>query len=308
MNRLPPTLLLALAAWLAAAPLPLFAGKVVSAMKVEPELRPVTVSHEFNSDISYVGGAKAKMGNTPFGRITELSDSFKYVASIELTQGSLLRLGLNWQRYSFGVPVLAPIPNTLQSLSGVIGADLELTDQWLMRIEAEPGIYSDFNDITFRDFNAPLILGFSYLVNADVQWFFGISANLRRDLPVVPAAGLRWHFDDDWTLMFLLPKPRLEYKALENLTWYLGGEIKGDTYTVASDFGNQFGNQRLNDAELDFMELRLGTGIRWNVYGAAVDLETGFMVAREFDYHRPDVRIVSNGAAPYVQLALRAGF
>ncbi len=285
------------------------ASNLAGSMKAEPNLRPLTVSHEVTADSSYVSGVKVRMGNNPFGRITEQADSLKYVASLQLNPGMLLRLGGDWQRFSFGVPPGAPIPNTLQSVAMVVGADLDLSDGWLLRIETEPGFYSDFRDISFSDFNSPIIVGFSYLQDENVQWFFGLSVNVRRSIPVFPAMGVRWKFADQWTLMCVLPKPRLEFQALDNLTWYVGGELKGDTYTTGRDFGNQFGIQRLNNTSVDYTEIRIGSGISWRVHqGVSLDLEGGCMVDREFDYHRPDIRIASNGVAPYVQLALHAGF
>lgn len=266
-------------------------------------------SHEVNMDTSYVGGAKAHLGATPFGQIEEQSSGIKYVASTELAKKNLLRLGIDWQRFSFGLPNSIPLPNTLQSASAVLGADMELSENWLMRVEVEPGIYSDFQDIDLEDVNAPAIVGFSYLASDNLQWFFGIGVDARRNIPVIPGVGLRWKFANQWTLMAVLPRPRLQYALTDKLTFYGGGEIKSGTYNVAKNFGDQFNRRNLNNEHLDFTEVRTGVGAAWKMIpGFTLEAEGGAMVYRNFNYHDPKVNVIGTEIAPYGQLALRASF
>ncbi|MBI4024357.1 MAG: hypothetical protein HY360_05210 [Verrucomicrobia bacterium] len=303
----------ALAAWglglLGIASIPLQAGESEELVRVQINPRSHDVSHEFNTDHSYVAGAKAHLGDADFGHISEYANHVRYVISPQINKGTLLRAGINWQRFSFGVPARAPVPNTLQSASAVLGADIELTDQWLMRVETEPGVYSDFQDIGFEDVNSPTILGFSYLVDENLQWFFGLSADPRRDIPVLPGAGVRWKFADQWTLMFLVPKPRIEYAVNEAVTFYLGGEIKAGTFKVARNFGDPFGRPRLNNASLDYTEFRAGLGASLKIVpGLTLDMEGGYLLSREFNYQDADDRVESNEGAPYGQVAVRMGF
>lgn len=271
--------------------------------------KAATLSQEANLDFSCVGGAKSHLGATPFGRMTEESGSLKYVASDHLNKKILYRLGVDWQRFSFGLPPAIPLPNTLQSMGAVVGADFEISDEWLMRIETEPGVYSDFQDIGFDDVNAPVICGFSYLVDDNLQWVFGVSADIKRNIPVVPAAGVRWKFADQWTLMAILPRPRLNHAFTDSVTLYAGGEIKSGTYRVAKDFGNPFGTSALNNTDLDMAEVRAGGGVAWKVVpGLSIELDGGALIFREFNYHSPGIRIVNTTPAPYGQIAIRGGF
>jgi hypothetical protein len=44
-------------------------------------------------------------------------------------------------------PKGAPLPNTLQSLALVVGADFQFGDAWLFRLELQPGFYGDGTDL-----------------------------------------------------------------------------------------------------------------------------------------------------------------
>jgi len=71
-----------------------------------------------------------------------------------------------------------------------------------------------FGDLIYLDgrhFEAPLLLGVVYLVDADLQWLIGLRVDFRSQYPVFPAAGVRWKFDNLCTLGLMLPNPRLEY-------------------------------------------------------------------------------------------------
>jgi len=275
----------------------------------EKKESPAELSHELDSEHSYVGGVKMKVGAISIGHINEQASGLRYVLSRSVSDHVLLRLGAGWRRFSFGLPAAAPLPNTLQSANAVVGGDLELSDEWLMRMEIEPGIYSDFKDISSDDVNAPLTLGFSYLVNEDLQWVFGASVDARRNIPFLPGAGVRWNFADRWTLMLIPPRPRIEFELADTLKLYGGADILTGTYQVARDFGNNHGRPNLNNTSLDYTEIRLGAGASWKTKpGFVVEVDGGYMVYQEFDFHTADTKIESDGGAPYGQIALRAAF
>ena len=268
-----------------------------------------SASHELDTGFSYVSGSKAHLGSADFGKITEQRNTFHYVMSGQVQEGTFMRLGVDWQRFSFGLPNAAPLPNTLQSASLVMGADLEISDQWLMRVEVSPGVYSDFTDFSFDDFNAPLILGVSYLLNQDLQWFFGLSLNARREIPVLPGIGVRWKFADQWTLMCILPKPRLEYEVNEHLTAFVGGEIIGDTYKVSRNFGDAFNRPNLNGATLDYTEVHAGIGLSWKIVsGINLGIEGGSMIYRDFNFYTANSSVINNDIAFYGQINCHVSF
>jgi hypothetical protein len=281
----------------------------------EDSVKSATISQEIVSDNSFVGPAKSAQGNRNIGSVTELQNHARYVVSTKLRDDVLLRVGVDFERFSFGLPNRSPLPNTLQSTSLIVGADYNLNDQWTLRLEAAPGVYSDFNDISFSDVNAPITLGAAYAVNKDLQWFFGINADFRREYPVLPGVGVRWKFADQWTLMLLIPKPQIQYAVLPNLNLFLGADLKGGTYKVDQQYGTyhqNFGlveNRRLNNATVSYQEVRVGGGATWKINPAiSLEAESGAMVMRTFDFYDQDFKVHANGVAPYGRLGVKAEF
>jgi hypothetical protein len=268
----------------------------------------MAVSQELDAQYTYVGSASMRGAGPHVGSINEHSADVKYVYSPQVTKDLLLRFGFEWQRFSFGVPDHAPVPDTLQQASAIIGCDYQLGDQWIIRAEIEPGMYSDFEDSNFRDFNAPLVLGAAYLVNADLQWFFGLRVDLRSHFPVLPAPGVRWKFADEWTLNLAFPNPRLEYDVNDRFQVYLGASVESGTFVVGDNFGTDRGVPKLDHATLDYFAIRVGPGCSWRVlYNLTLEASGGYMVHRRFNFFDQNMTI-RNHEAPYAQIACHAKF
>ncbi|MEO0454024.1 MAG: DUF6268 family outer membrane beta-barrel protein [Verrucomicrobiota bacterium] len=279
-------------------------------LQVNPEdvqTRQPKVGYQFNTEASYVAGSTVKQGEANFGDLEEIQARASLITTLPMSDTLSGRVGLNWERYSFGVPAGAILPNTLQSINLNLGVDMNIGEKWLMRIEVTPGIYSDFaDDIDFRDLNAPLQLGFSYLVDSNLQWVFGLRANFRSFLPVLPGAGVRWQFADDWTLNAIFPQPRLEYRIDNSLTLHLGAELKGGTYVVRDNFGSSIGQGRLDSAEVDYNEARAGFGIQFRPHPAVnLVFNGGYVLSRSWVYHEEDLRI-NTDPAPFGSVSLIA--
>jgi len=266
------------------------------------------VSQELDVEYGYIGGAGTRGGGVNVGSVDEHSADLKYVVSPQVNKDLLLRVGFEWQRFSFGVPDHAPVPSALQQASLVLGFDYQIADEWLMRVEVQPGVYSDFRDITWRDVDAPLVIGGVYLASPDLQWMFGLRVDARTQYPVLPAAGVRWKYSEEWTLDFMLPRPRLEYDVNDKLQLYLGAEIQAGTYAVGQNFGTPRGQPKLDNAIVDYLELHLGSGCSWKITPrVTIEAEAGFMPYRSFDFFDPNIVFRSHNA-PYGQVACRARF
>lgn len=261
------------------------------------------VSQEFDVGLGYAGHEATEVDPG-----SEWSTSLKYVASRQVTKNLLVRLGAEWQRLSFPSPRPSTAPSTLQQANAIVGFDYQLADQWLMRAELQPGIYGDLGQIDSRRFGVPLILGFVYLIDTDLQWFLGLRVDLRSHYPVVPAVGVRWQFADLWTLNLLLPNPRLEYDVNSRLQTFIGSGIVAGTYVVGDHFGDGRDNQQLNHATLDYTELHVGPGLSWKVRpNLTLEAEAGYVVYRSWDFFDEHVKSTSD-PVPYLQLSCRARF
>lgn len=284
------------------------APKEMELLQGDPETKGLAISHEVESEVSYVFGAETRRGNIEFGDLDEIHAKFDYTATVGVTEKAHLRVGPSWERFSFGLPEGAPLPNTLQATALKLGVDYDLNDKWILRFEVSPGVYSDFGDISGEDVNAPGLLGFSYLYSDELQWFFGLAFDPWNEYPVLPGFGVRWEFAKDWTLMLVLPKPRLEYKPIEPLTLYVGGELLSGSYRVNHDLGTPKGLAKLDNAIVSYREIRVGGGVKYDILpNLSAEAEGGYMVDREFDFWDEGTRVDTDGA-PYVKLGLSASF
>ena len=268
----------------------------------------MSISQELDANYTYVGGASTRGAGVNAGSVDESSADVRYVFSPQITKDLLFRFGMEWQGLFFGVPNHAPVPDRLEQVSAVVGLDYQLADQWIIRAEVQPGIYSDFRDVQWDDVNAPLVLGGVYLANADLQWFFGLRLDVRSQYPVLPAAGVRWKFADEWTLNFMLPNPRLQYDVNDRLQFYFGARVDAGTFRVGEHFGSDSGQRKLNNAVVDYLEIRIGPGCSWKVSPqVTLEAEAGYMPYRSFDFFDPNIVFRSHNA-PYGQIACHARF
>jgi hypothetical protein len=269
-------------------------------------------SYELNSNYSFVGGAHTDFGdfkNIKNGDVSEQSSLFHFVASPQLSEGVLLRLGTEWQRYSFGLPAAAPLPNTLQSTSLVLGADVQAFGSWLFRVETTPGFYSASNRFNGSDFNMPFVLGASYIASPDLQWIIGCEVDVRSRYPVLPGVGVRWKFSEKWVLDAVLPTPRLEYSFSKALLVYTGMDFRMGTYRLDEHFGSAHGARQLNGALVDYTEVRAGCGISWKLsHSLTLELESGYMPYRDFNYYHGDLNPETIHGAPYGQISIGGRF
>jgi opacity protein-like surface antigen len=259
-----------------------------------PEESSTPIAQEFTMEGSTTGYSTTKQGSASIGGVSNTNTHFDYVVSPEIKDGVILRFGVDAERDSFGLPAAAPLPNTLQSVNAIIGADLAFGDKTIVRFELHPGIYSDFVDVNGNDFDMPVQIGGTYLYSKDFQIILGVQIDLKSNYPVIGLPGFRWQFADKWVLSAIPPKPQLQYEVNKSLTLYTGAEILAGTYHLNDEFGSNHGhgpsttNAQFNNNICDFTELRVGAGLTWNFTpNLSLDISGGYMPYREFDMH-PD--------------------
>jgi hypothetical protein len=289
-----------------------------------PPENNVPVSQEFTMEDSYTGRSTTKQGNADLGSISNMNSHFNYVVSPQIKDGFLLRFGVDTERNSFGLFSNAPLPNTLQSVNAIIGADFAIGDKIITRVEFHPGIYSDFVNITGSDFDMPVQIGGTYLYSKDLQFIVGVQIDLKSNYPVIGLPGVRWQFADKWVLSAIPPKPQLQYEFNNALTLYAGAEILGGTYHLNDRFGSNHGhgpgttNSQLNGNICDFTELRAGAGFTWKFTpNLSLDISGGYMPYRSFDIHEDRIgydtksttfRNTFSDGAPYAEAGISGSF
>jgi hypothetical protein len=279
------------------------------ALDSTPAPGTLKTSSEFDADDSYVGNARTNFGSGAAGGVSEQRTNARFILAPQVNDGPIFRLGLAYERYGFGFSKAAPLPDILQAENLVVGVDFELFNAWLVRVEADPGLYGDARSVGFRDFNVPFTLGGSYIASEELQWIVGVGVDFDRQIPAIPAIGARWALSDDWVLDAILPTPRLEYDWSKALTLYLGSDVDDGTYRVDRGVGVALGRPKLSGAIVEYDEIRIGAGFSWKASKAITfEMEGGYLPYREFDYHRADTHFSNDDGAPYGQVSVSAQF
>src|SRR5215831_6090565 len=98
------------------------------------------LSGEYLLENTYVGEADVSRDHHAVENFDENDSILGLILTPRISLG-VLRIGGDWERFSFGFPALTPLPNTLQSTGLVVGLDTQLSDSILVRFEAQPGVY-----------------------------------------------------------------------------------------------------------------------------------------------------------------------
>jgi len=272
-----------------------------------PEFR---FSAEYNIEETYIGGSDVARGRHDVNDFDESDTVVSFVVTPRVSFG-ILRLGAGYERYSLGFDGAGwPLPNTMQAVNLVIGLDTQFSDSILFRIEAQPGLYgAGMDELDWDAANVPFVLGGTYILSPDLQLILGIGVDVNRKYPVAPGGGIRWRISSQWVLNAVIPTPRLEFEATPQLTLHAGGVIKNQTFRMSDDLGTWGGQPELDHAVLTYSEVRVGAGFDWKI-GPAITLsaEGGYLVWREFDFHRTDIRYHYESGAPYGTIALHGAF
>jgi len=272
-----------------------------------------SVSHvptEYILEDTYVGGGDVQRGPNKSVRDFDENDSIVHLVFTPRTKLGVLRLGAEWERFSFGLPDHAALPDTLQSVSLVMGLDMQFSDSIIIRAEGQPGVYdTEFDNLGYDNFNLPFLIGGTYIYSPNLQLVLGVSVDIERKYPVIPVAGVRWKIAALWLLEAVLPTPRLQYEMNKDLTLYVGANVKQTSYRVDDDFGSANGIPRLNHAILTYSEIRTGGGFDWKISPSVTFTgEVGYQPYRNFDFYRAEVRYHQDGGAPYGTISLHGAF
>ncbi len=272
-----------------------------------PETSTFSLSGEYVVEGTYVGNGDVVRGPHEVRNFDESDILLRFVLTPRIKLG-VLRLGAEWERFSFGFSGRAPLPDTLQAVSLVLGIDTQLSDSILLRFQAQPGFYGT-DHFESQDVNIPFVIGGTYIYSPDLQLVLGIGVDIERKYPVLPGGGVRWKIARQWVLNAVLPTPRLEFQLNKDLTFYAGGTVKETNFRVGDNFGSTRGIPRLNQAVLTYGEIRTGAGADWKVSPViTLSAEAGYQPYRDFDFYRANVRYHQDGGAPYGTISVHGEF
>ena len=267
------------------------------------------LSGEYTADATYVGEGDVERGGKHVNDFDEIDSDIRLVLTPRIKFG-VLRLGAEWERFSFGLPKGAALPNTLQSFSTIIGLDMQFSDSIIVRAQTQPGLYnSGLGHLFWDNFDMPFLIGGTYIYSPNLQLVLGVSVDVERKYPVLPAVGVRWKVAPQWLLDAVLPTPRLQYELTRDVSLYAGATFRDATFRVDDEFGDTHGIPRLNHAVITYTEIRTGAGFDWKISPIVTFTgEVGYQPYRDFDFYRAEVRYHQSGGAPYGTISLHGAF
>jgi hypothetical protein len=219
------------------------------------------------------------------------------------------RAGAEYTRWNFDNEGGLPIPNTLQNFNAIFALEYLIREAVAINIEARPGFYFE-QDVREDSFNVPVLVYFPLWWHAgeNLSWALvgGVLFDPFDSTPLLPIAGLTASYGK-WTLRAVMPRPRLVYTPNNEVSFWVGGELaSGDFRTDDHSFKRQ---ENLNHALVEYKEWRVGAGFSWRpCANALIDLGAGYVINREFDFHRANESFETDGGAPFVKMEFRATF
>jgi hypothetical protein len=141
-----------------------------------------------------------------------------------------------------------------------------------------------------------------------VQLILGVSVDVERKYPVIPAVGLRWKLGPQWLLDAVLPTPRLQYEVSRNVSLYAGATITEATFRTDDEFGDSHGIPRLNHAVVTYSEIRTGAGFDWKISPIVTFTVRSAISHTGTSISPAEVRYHQDGGAPYGTISLHGAF
>ena len=216
-----------------------------------------------------------------------------------------LRLGADYERFDFSIHNETRLPNTLQSVSGVVALEYLVNDQTAFLIESRPGVYFQ-HKVNSGSFDAPTNIAGVYPIFGGDKFYLvaGVAVSGLARYPVFPIGGILWHISDKWDLRAYLPDPRLVYQFSNTVELWVGGELVGGAYKTDNRGVTPV---KLSGGVITYDEARAGAGFTWKAKPLTIDFGAGYTVQSEFDYSRAGESFDTH-PAPYVRLTARLDF
>ncbi len=265
--------------------------------------------HTFSSEYSYSSRETLDRGG-PAGEVGVNRVSFAFTQRPALAPAAAgFSYGLAADLHFLDTTRGTPLPAQLNEVAFNLGYTRPLDSRWTATVTLRPGLYGDFEDISDRTFNAPLLLGAAYARSRELIWLFGLRADLRSDDPVLPFVGVRWRFADDWSLNLAFPRSGVVWQLSPDLALDAGVSLQGGTYHISKSLGSPAGaTGPLRDTFVDYREIRVGLGAEFTLTRrATLRLDAGAFTDRKFEYFKRNYTLNGDGRF-YASVALRSAF
>ena len=228
-------------------------------------------------------------------------------ANIPINNRWFVPVGLGSADYFLEQVPGEPIPGHIDTLRLFAGLGYRLNDQWTFSAGGGPELYR-FNGVRNDDIGEFGMIRAVWRIRPDLTLAFGLGFNPDSDLPVAPAAGVRWVIETNLILNLMFPETGLIYRPAPRIDLFAGADFKFAVFRTDDTLGSNLGQSRYNNALGTYRDFHLGVGAEYRIVrGLRAGVEAGYSVGREIDYKNIG-QTVKFAPSPYVQASLRLRF
>lgn len=248
-------------------------------------------SHSAESDADLPGRSAA-------GKLSVDAWSVSGQTTRTLRPGLLASLGGTWERYEVDATSALPVPKKLQGAALNLSGTLSLDGDWRVSLTLSPGFYEAGSSPGSDGFNVPGVLLGMRKISPTLSIAVGLRFDAFSDNSILPIAGLRWQPAPEWTVSLGAPRTEVVYAIREGIELFGGGSLRGGGFAIDDPKLRSSGTISLRDTYVDYSEIRMGGGVRWSLTPTvSLELESGWVVDRRFDYYERSLEVKTDGAA-----------
>lgn len=176
------------------------------------------------------------------------------------------------------------LPENLHAIDATLALNWRWSDAWSTTFSFNPGIHSDFEDISGKDFIYQGSILFQNRLGGKNLIGFGLAySDSFGDPLVIPLVQIRWYPTPEWYVESMLP---LNLNVGYNLdsTWSVGleGKLRGYRYRLTE-------SAPWNEAVLKYREVQLGPFLNARLgEKVSLRLSAGVVVAQKFEFMDKD--------------------
>jgi hypothetical protein len=261
----------------------------------------------FSADYSAVAGRSVNFDGAS-GRSGAQSANASVTAEVPVNDQWFVPMGLVSRNFFLGGVNGAPIPDQIDTLGAGAGLGWHYNDRWTFVGSVGPRFYR-IDDVNGTDIGIGGMLRATYKWKPNLTVAFGLNFEPDRDVPVLPAAGLRWNARTNLTVSIMFPRSGVDYRVNQRLDLFAGFDGNFTVFRAESDLANKTGAPlAFNNGLGTYRDFRFGVGVDYRlIAGLSATVQGGYSFAREIDYQRIG-ETVKFGSAPYVQAGLRYRF
>jgi Domain of unknown function (DUF6268) len=201
----------------------------------------------------------------------------------------------------------APIPNQIYTVALNAGLGYHLNDQWTIGATVGPRLYR-LDSVDGSGLGIGHCLWAAFQWKSNIKFAVAVAVDPNRDVPILPAGGLRWEIQTNLTLKLMFPKSGLDYQFNNRLSLRASFVANYAVFRADDNLGAKIDMPQYNDGLGTYRDFLAGIGAEYKIarcFSAA--FKAGYSFDRQLDYQRigGDVKFDSS---PFVQFGLKYHF